>query len=111
MKDCIFCQIIERTMKADIVYEDDDILAFNDIHPQAPTHILLIPKKHYTTIEDAPPEILGKLMSQASILAKNTGISDKGYRTLINCRSHGGQSVYHLHVHLLGGRWLSWPPG
>jgi len=111
MTDCIFCKIIERQRPASIVYEDDDMIAINDLHPQAPTHILLIPKKHIPTIEEASPEILGKLISQGSVLAKEAGISAKGYRTVINCRQHGGQSVNHLHVHLLGGRWLSWPPG
>lgn len=111
MMGCIFCRIIERKVKADIVYEDDDIIAINDINPQAPTHILLIPKEHIPTIEEASPEIVGKLINQASQLAKKVGISQKGYRTVINCRGHAGQSIHHLHVHLLGGRWFSWPPG
>jgi len=111
MSDCIFCQIAQHQKKADIIYEDDDVVAFRDIHPQAPIHILLIPKEHIPTIEEAAPEILGKLISKATELAKKEGISEKGYRTVINCRDQAGQSVYHLHVHLLGGRWFHWPPG
>ena len=111
MTNCIFCKIIERQAPADIIYEDDDMIAINDIHPQAPTHILLIPKKHIPTIEDASPEMLGKLLAQGTQLAKKAGISEKGYRTIINCRDYAGQSVAHLHVHILGGRWFSWPPG
>ena len=111
MCNCIFCQIAKHQKKADIIYEDDTILAFRDIHPQAPIHILLIPKEHIPTIEEASPEILGKLLSKAAELAKKEGISAKGYRTVINCRDQAGQSVYHLHVHLLGGRWFHWPPG
>jgi histidine triad (HIT) family protein len=111
MMGCVFCRIIERKVKADIVYEDDDMIAINDINPQAPTHILVIPKEHIPTIEEASPEIIGKLINQASQLAKKVGISQRGYRTVINCRSHAGQSINHLHVHLLGGRWFSWPPG
>jgi histidine triad (HIT) family protein len=111
MMGCVFCRIIERKVKADIVYEDDDMIAINDINPQAPTHILVIPKEHIPTIEEASPEIIGKLINQASQLAKKVGISQKGYRTVINCRGHAGQSINHLHVHLLGGRWFSWPPG
>ena len=111
MTACAFCKIIERKLPAEIVYEDDLILAFKDIHPQAPTHILLIPKEHIPTIEEAQPELIGKLVAKASELAKQAGISEKGYRVVVNCREHAGQSVYHLHFHLLGGRWFSWPPG
>ncbi|MCP4580919.1 MAG: histidine triad nucleotide-binding protein [candidate division Zixibacteria bacterium] len=111
MPNCIFCKIAEHNLNADIIYEDNDIVAFRDLKPQAPTHLLLIPREHIPTIEEASPAILGKLMSKASELAKKEGISAKGYRTVINCRDYAGQSVYHLHVHLLGGRWFHWPPG
>ena len=111
MKDCLFCKIARGEKPAKKVYEDDEIFAFHDINPQAPTHILLIPKQHLETIEDASPEMLGKLVAKASEIARDIGISEKGYRTVINCRDHAGQSVYHLHVHLLGGRWFHWPPG
>ena len=111
MPGCIFCRIAEHDLKADIIYEDDEITAFRDINPQAPIHILLIPKEHIPTIEEASPEMLGKLIKKATELAKSEGISENGYRTVINCRDYAGQSVYHLHVHLLGGRWFHWPPG
>ena len=111
MSNCLFCQIASGDKPSRKIYEDDELFAFHDINPQAPIHILIIPKKHYETIEDTPADILGKLMVKAAELAKEAGISAKGYRTVINCREHGGQSVYHLHLHLLGGRWLHWPPG
>ena len=111
MTDCIFCRIARCEQPADIIFEDDDMVAIKDLHPQAPVHVLLIPKEHIPTVEDATPEILGKLIAQGTALAKELEIAEKGYRTVINCGQHGGQSVHHLHVHLLGGRWLSWPPG
>jgi len=111
MSNCIFCQVISRKKAATVVYEDAEIFAFNDINPQAPTHILIVPREHIATIEDASPDILGKLLAKATDLAKSGGLSAKGYRIVINFGDHAGQSVYHLHVHLLGGRWFSWPPG
>lgn len=111
MIGCIFCKIIERQAPADIIFEDDIMIAINDIHPQAPTHILVMPKQHIPTVEDASAEIIGGLIAQGTRLARKAGISKKGYRTVINCRRHAGQSVDHLHVHILGGRWFSWPPG
>jgi histidine triad (HIT) family protein len=111
MTECIFCKIIKRKAPADIIFEDDQVIAINDLHPQAPMHILLIPKEHIPTIEEASPEILGRLLSEGARLAKEAGISKKGYRTVINCRDHAGQSVPHLHIHIMGGRWFSWPPG
>jgi histidine triad (HIT) family protein len=111
MKGCIFCKIIKRELAGEIIYEDDLMTAIRDIHPQAPTHVLIIPKGHIPTIEDADPEVIGKLVAKAAELAGQLKISEKGYRIVINCREHAGQSVYHLHVHLLGGRWFSWPPG
>jgi len=111
MANCIFCKIANGELPCRKVYEDDEILAFHDNNPQAPTHVLIIPKKHLPTIEDASPEMLGKLLSKVAEIAKELGISAKGYRTVINCRDHAGQSVPHLHVHILGGRWLHWPPG
>jgi histidine triad (HIT) family protein len=111
MKDCLFCKIITGEKPSRKIYEDDDIIAFHDINPQAPTHILIVPKQHVETIEDASPEMLGKLLRKATDLAREAGIAAQGYRTVINCREHAGQTVYHLHVHLLGGRWFHWPPG
>jgi histidine triad (HIT) family protein len=95
-----------------IVFEDDEILAFHDIQPQAPIHILIIPKHHISTLNDAADTgLLGKLIQTAAQLAKNLGVAETGYRTVINCNAHAGQAVYHLHIHLLAGRQMAWPPG
>ena len=110
----IFTKIINRKIPADIIYEDDEILAFNDINPQAPVHILIIPKKEIKTINDIHSEdtaIIGKLFLIAKKIAKQVDISEDGYRVVMNCNEYGGQSVYHIHLHLIGGRKLSWPPG
>ncbi|HET6433918.1 histidine triad nucleotide-binding protein [Dyella sp.] len=114
MGDTIFGKIIRREIPADIVYEDDDVLAFRDLNPQAPVHVLFIPKKPIATLNDgtaADAELLGKVQLAAARYAKQEGFADDGYRTVINCNLHGGQTVYHLHVHLLAGRKLGWPPG
>ena len=114
MGDTIFGKIIRREIPADIVYEDDDVLAFRDLNPQAPVHVLFIPKKPIATLNDAASDdaaLLGKLMLAAAGYAKQEGFADDGYRTVVNCNLHGGQTVFHLHVHLLAGRKLSWPPG
>ena len=111
---CFFCKIAEGKMETDKVYEDDQIIAFNDINPQAPTHILIIPKKHISTLNDLEPDdsaLIGELLIAAKNIAHKLGFSDDGYRTVFNCNVHGGQSVYHLHLHLLGGRQMGWPPG
>ena len=110
----IFTKIINREIPADIIYEDDEILAFNDINPQAPVHILIIPKKEIKTINDIHSEdtaIIGRLFLIAKKIAKQVDISEDGYRVVMNCNEYGGQSVYHIHLHLIGGRKLSWPPG
>ena len=110
----VFTKIINREIPADIVYEDNEILAFNDINPQAPIHILIIPKKEIKTINDihsVDAAIIGKLFLIAKKIAKKLDISEDGYRVVMNCNEHGGQSVYHIHLHLIGGRRLSWPPG
>jgi len=112
--DCIFCQIANKAMDADIVYEDDDIVAFNDITPKAPTHILIIPRKHIATLNDLADddtELMGKMIQTAKQLAKQLGIAEAGYRVVMNCNEGGGQAVFHVHLHLLGGRSLNWPPG
>jgi len=112
--DCLFCKIINREIPADIVYEDDDVLAFNDINPQAPTHILIIPKKHIATlndIEESDLAIIGRLQFTAAQLAREKGFAEDGYRVVMNCNEMGGQTVYHIHMHLLGGREFTWPPG
>jgi len=111
MSECIFCKIANREIPAKIIYEDDDCIAFEDTSPKAPTHFLVIPKKHIETILEADEEILGKLTYRASRLAEERGIDKDGFRTVVNCRRHAGQTVYHLHVHVMGGRWFAWPPG
>ncbi len=114
MKDSIFTKIIKREIPAAIEYEDDEIIAFNDINPQAPVHILIIPKKQIPTINDAgqqDAEILGKIILAAKKLAADKGIADDGYRLVLNCNSDAGQTVFHIHCHLLGGRKMNWPPG
>ena len=111
---CFFCKIAEGKMETDKVYEDERVIAFNDINPQAPTHILIIPKKHISTLNDLEPEdtaLIGELLLVAKNIASKLGFSDDGFRTVFNCNVHGGQSVYHLHLHLLGGRQMGWPPG
>jgi histidine triad (HIT) family protein len=112
MADCLFCKMAAGEIKPDVVYEDDELLAFRDINPRAPVHILIIPKTHIATLndlDDAP--LAGKLLLTAAQIAKQKGLAEDGYRTVINCNDHGGQEVFHLHLHLLGGRQLAWPPG
>ena len=114
MKNCLFCKIVNSEIPAEIVYENERILAFNDINPQAPVHILLIPKIHIATLNDLQQhdqKLIGELIYNASIVAKSLNIAEEGYRTGFNCNSAGGQTVYHIHLHLLGGRVFSWPPG
>ena len=112
MSDCLFCKMAKGEITPDIVFEDDEILAFNDIAPQAPIHILIIPKKHISTLNETDDTLLlGKLMQTAAHLAKKLGVADEGYRTVINCNALGGQAVYHLHIHLLAGRQMLWSPG
>lgn len=108
---CLFCRIVEGDIPSNKVYEDDRVLAFRDIEPQAPTHVLVIPKAHYDCAADAPEELLGYMVSVAAKIAKAEGIEESGYRFVINTGADGGQSVKHLHLHLLGGRSMQWPPG
>jgi len=110
----IFSKIINKEIHADILFENDKILVFRDISPQAPVHFLVIPKKEIRTINDINEEdksLIGELFIVAKEIAKKEGISEKGYRTIFNCNEHGGQTVYHIHLHVLGGRQLEWPPG
>ena len=112
--DCLFCKIVAGEIGGSPVYQDADVTAFKDINPQAPTHILLIPNKHIESVSHAEPEdeaLLGKLLMTAATMANEQGIEDNGYRLVINKGSYGGQTVFHLHVHLLGGRPMTWPPG
>jgi len=114
MSDDLFLKIIHREIPADIIYETDDVLAFRDINPQAPLHALIIPKEHIQTINDLDPshaELVGKLFLAASEIARNEGIAEDGYRVVMNCNEAGGQAVYHIHLHILGGRQMGWPPG
>lgn len=114
MTKTIFTKIIEREVPADIVFEDDEVLAFRDINPQAPVHILIIPKAPIPSLNEVDPAqaaLVGRLLVVAKELAEREGIAEDGYRTVINCNAQGGQTVYHLHLHLLGGRAMSWPPG
>jgi histidine triad (HIT) family protein len=114
MGDTIFGKIVRREIPADIVYEDEDVLAFRDLNPQAPVHVLFVPKRAIATLNDATApdaELLGKLLLAAAGYAKREGFDKDGYRTVVNCNEHGGQTVFHLHVHLLAGRRMTWPPG
>ena len=112
MTQCLFCKMVDGVIKPDVVFEDDSVLAFKDINPQAPVHILIIPKVHVATLNDLDDTLLaGQLLQTAAKLAKQEGLSDDGYRTVFNCNKKGGQEVYHLHLHLLGGRQMTWPPG
>jgi histidine triad (HIT) family protein len=112
--DCLFCKIAGGDIPATLVHQDDRIVAFRDIHPQAPTHILLIPRAHIASLDAAEAEhraLLGDLLLAARDLARSEGMAEDGYRTVLNVGADGGQTVHHLHVHLLGGRSLGWPPG
>lgn len=113
MSDCIFCKIIEGDIPSTKVYETEDVLAFRDIEPQAPTHIVIIPKKHYQSVlavEDNA-DILSELLTAAKQIAAQEGLDENGFRLVINTGEEGGQTVDHLHLHLLGGRSMQWPPG
>lgn len=114
MADCIFCKIIEAEIPSQKVYEDDDLLAFEDINPAAPEHVVLIPKKHIETLNEAEEGdvlLLGKLLMAAKNIASERNLSEDGYRLVLNCKEGAGQSVFHIHLHLLGGRIFNWPPG
>ena len=112
--NCIFCDIVNKKLNADIVHQSENVIAFKDINPQAPFHFLIIPKLHIPTLNDIEPEhlpLLGEMFLAAKKLASKYGFSDGGYRTVFNCNRDSGQEVYHIHLHLLAGRRLHWPPG
>ncbi len=112
--DCIFCKIIKGEIPAKLIYQDDDIVAFRDINPQAPTHVLIIPKKHIERISDITEQdanLIGKLVLVGKKIAQDEGITDSGFRLVFNNNKDAGQAVFHIHLHLLGGRKFSWPPG
>lgn len=114
MADCLFCKIIKREIPASIVYEDDRVLAFNDINPQAPTHVLVIPKQHIATLNDVgagDDQIVGEVVRRAAAIAKERGLAAGGFRAVFNTNKEAGQTVFHIHLHLLGGRSMTWPPG
>jgi histidine triad (HIT) family protein len=111
---CLFCQIAAGEIRSKKVYEDDQLFAFEDINPQAPLHALIIPRRHIATLNDLTPEddgLVGAMIRCAATLARQRGVDGSGYRTVFNCNSQAGQSVFHIHLHVLGGRSLSWPPG
>ena len=113
-KDCLFCKIINKEIESNIVYQDEDTLAFKDIHPQAPVHILIIPKQHIEKISDLSQDkkdIVSRLVLLANSLARDNKVDEKGYRLVFNCGPDAGQAIFHIHLHLLGGRKLGWPPG
>jgi len=112
--DCIFCKLANHAIPARAVFEDDDIFAFEDLSPQATVHILIVPKRHIANLaatSDGDLEVLGKLLRAAAVIAADQGVSESGYRTVANVGRDGGQTVDHLHLHLLGGRHMGWPPG
>lgn len=112
--ECLFCKIINREIPAEIVFEDEQVVAFEDINPQAPTHLLIIPRKHIATLNDLEEgdlALAGRLQFTASRLAKERGFAEEGYRVVMNCNDQGGQTVYHIHMHLMGGRRFTWPAG
>jgi len=111
--DDLFLKIIDRQIPADIIFEDDQVIAFNDISPQAPTHFLVVPKKRIATLNDITDEdrlVVGHMVQTAASLAQQMGFAADGYRTVFNCNEHGGQTVYHIHLHVLGGKPMGWPP-
>ncbi|MFP4082533.1 MAG: histidine triad nucleotide-binding protein [Candidatus Aminicenantes bacterium] len=114
MEDCIFCKIINKEIPSSLVFEDQKIMAFNDINPQAPVHILLIPREHFPSLNHLPEgkkDILSELLMRARLIAEEEGIAKSGYRLVLNTEKDSGQEVFHIHVHLMGGRRMSWPPG
>jgi len=116
MTDCLFCKIREGEIPAAVVFENDDVMAFDDVNPQAPVHVLIIPKKHISTVNELDAEagdelVMGQLFSVARLIAAERGLSDDGYRLVVNTNEQAGQTVFHIHMHLLAGRPMSWPPG
>lgn len=114
MPDCLFCRIAKGEIPASLVYEDDELVAFNDINPQAPLHVLVIPRRHVATVNDLTAKddgLVGKMLRRAAAIAAEKGYAARGYRTVFNCNREAGQTVFHIHLHLLAGRGLGWPPG
>lgn len=114
MQNCLFCKMVAGEIKPDTVYENDHVLAFRDINPQAPVHVLVVPKRHIRTLNDLQENsaaLVGEMFLAAREVAKQAGIADSGYRTVMNCNGDAGQSVWHIHLHVMGGRRMAWPPG
>jgi len=112
--DCLFCKMVQGEIQPDTVYEDDQVIAFRDINPQAPMHVLVVPRRHLATLNDlqeGDADLVGRMYLAARRVAEEGGYAERGYRTVINCNAEAGQSVYHLHLHVLGGRPMHWPPG
>jgi len=114
MTDCLFCRIVSKHIPATIVFEDDHLLVFNDINPQAPLHALVIPKRHISSLNDLAPgddRLVGEMVRRAAAVAREKGYGDRGFRTVFNTNAEAGQTVFHIHLHVLAGRGLTWPPG
>ncbi|HEX8945740.1 MAG TPA: histidine triad nucleotide-binding protein [Gemmatimonadaceae bacterium] len=109
---CLFCSIVRREIPATLVYEDEHVIAFRDINPQAPTHVVIVPRDHVASLNDATDDAqIGRLSLAAAKIARDQGIAESGYRTVVNTNGDAGQTVFHIHLHLLGGRRMGWPPG
>lgn len=114
MTDCLFCKIRDGEIPCDKVYEDENVIAFRDVNPQAPTHVLIVPVKHISTVndlEESDKDIVGRMLLAAKNIAASEGVAEDGYRLVMNCNARAGQTVFHIHLHLMGGRMLTWPPG
>lgn len=114
MSDCLFCKILDGEIPCEKLYENEQVIAFRDVNPQAPTHILVIPRKHISTINDLTADnknIVGEMVLAAQAVAKQEGLEESGYRLVMNCNEGAGQTVFHIHLHVLGGRRMTWPPG
>jgi histidine triad (HIT) family protein len=114
MADCLFCKVAAGEVPASVVFQNDHVVAFKDITPRAPTHVLIVPRRHIATLNELSPEddaLVGEMVRAAAAIAKEQGLSERGYRTVFNCNADAGQTVFHIHLHLLGGRPMTWPPG
>jgi histidine triad (HIT) family protein len=114
MSECLFCRLVKGDIPSDIIYENDDVIAFRDQNPQAPTHVLVIPRKHISTVNDLTAEdknVVGEMLLAGKAVAAQDGIAEDGYRLILNCNEGAGQTVFHIHLHVLGGRVMNWPPG
>jgi histidine triad (HIT) family protein len=114
MPTCLFCKIIAREVQGNVLFEDDELVVLKDINPQAPLHALVVPRRHIATLNDleaGDDALVGSMFRRAAALAREHGFSERGYRTVFNCNREAGQSVFHIHLHVLGGRPLEWPPG